>query len=117
MTQADHDRRVDYIEFGATDIGRTKQFYQQVFGWRFEDYGPGYTSFQDGRLSGGVTKEAPGRPAQPLVGIYAPPLEAGEGKIKEGGGENVRPNYSFPGGRRFHFSDPSGNELAVWTDR
>src|SRR5207245_1160696 len=71
MTQADHDRRVDYIEFGATDIGRTKQFYQQVFGWRFEDYGPGYTSFQDGRLSGGLQKDAPVRPANPLVEVDA----------------------------------------------
>ena len=48
MTPADHDRQIDYVEFGATDIGRTKQFYQQAFGWRFEDYGPDYTSFQDG---------------------------------------------------------------------
>src|SRR2546425_5222626 len=105
MTQADHDRRVDYIEFGATDIGRTKQFYQQVFGWRFEDYGPGYTSFQDGRLSGGVTKEAPGRPAQPLVGVYAPPPPTGGGKNKQAGGENVRQNHSFSRGPPFHFID------------
>ena len=57
MTQSDHDKRVDYIEFGATDIDRTKRFYEQVFGWRFQDYGPDYTSFQDGRLSGGFIVE------------------------------------------------------------
>ena len=117
MTQSDHDRRVDYIEFGATDVGRTKQFYQQVFGWQFQDYGPDYTSFQDGRLSGGFTKDAPVRPANPLVVIYAIQLEAIEAKIKQAGGKIVRNTYPFPGGRRFHFSDPSGNELAVWTDR
>ena len=117
MAQADQDRRVDYIEFGATDVARTKQFYQQVFGWRFEDYGPDYTSFQDGRLSGGFTKDAPVRPANPLVVIYATGLEETEGKIKQAGGTIVRKAYSFPGGRRFHFSDPSGNELAVWTDQ
>src|SRR5437667_5739997 len=117
MTQADHDRRIDYIEFGATDIGRTKQFYQQVFGWKFEDYGPDYTSFQDGRLSGGFTKDAPVRPANPLVVIYAARLEDVEAKVKQAGGEVVRNTYAFPVGRRFHFTDPSGNELAAWTDR
>ena len=117
MTQSDHDRQVDYIEFAATDIGRTKQFYQQVFGWKFEDYGPDYTSFQDGRLSGGFTTDAPVRPANPLVVIYAARLEDVEAKVKQAGGKIVRPTYTFPGGRRFHFSDPSGNELAVWTDR
>ena len=117
MTQGDHDRQVDYIEFGATDIGRTKQFYQQAFGWKFEDYGPDYISFQDGRLSGGFTKDAPVRPANPLVVIYAARLEETEGKVTQAGGKIVRRTYAFPGGRRFHFSDPSGNELAVWTDR
>lgn len=117
MTQADHDRRIDYIEFGATDLERTKQFYQQVFGWRFQDYGPDYTSFQDGRLSGGFTKDAPVRPANPLVVLYATRLEEVESSIKRAGGKIVRATFSFPGGRRFHFSDPNGNELAVWTDR
>jgi len=117
MAQADHDRRIDYIEFGATDVARTKQFYQQVFGWTFEDYGPDYTSFQDGRLSGGFTKDAPVRAANPLVVIYATRLEDTEAKIKQAGGKIVKKPYSFPGGRRFHFSDPSGNELAVWTDK
>src|SRR2546425_12526449 len=99
MTQADHDRRVDYIEFGATDIGRTKQFYQQVFGWRFEDYGPGYTSFQDGRLSGGVTKEAPGPAPQPPGGVLAPPHATSGGKKKQKGGENGKPEKPLFGGR------------------
>jgi hypothetical protein len=117
MPQSEHDRQVDYIEFGATDLSRTKQFYQQVFGWRFEDYGPDYTSFQDGRLSGGFTKDAPVRAANPLVVIYAAQLEAIAAKIEQAGGRIVKPAFSFPGGRRFHFSDPNGNELAVWSER
>ena len=116
MEQADQDRRVDYVEFGATDIERTRRFYERVFGWRFEDYGPDYTSFQDGRLSGGFTRDAPVRPANPLVVIYATRLAEVEAKIRSEGGQVVRPTYEFPGGRRFHFTDPSGNELAVWTD-
>src|SRR2546430_9245988 len=107
MTHSDHDRRVDYIEFGATDVGRTKQFYQQVFGWQFQDYGPDYTSFQDGRLSGGFTKDAPVRPANPLVVIYAVQLVAIEAKIKEAGGEIVPNPYPLPGGPPFTFTHPN----------
>ena len=97
MTQKDQDLRVDYIEFGATDVSRTKQFYEKVFGWRFQDYGPDYTSFQDGRLSGGFTKDAPVRPANPLVVIYAVQLEAIEGKIKQAGGEDRPEDLPVPG--------------------
>src|SRR5205807_1337460 len=116
MTQSDQDRRVDYIEFGATDLSRTKEFYEKAFGWRFQDYGPDYASFQDGRLSGGFTTDAPVRPANPLVVIYAVQLEAIEAKIKQAGGKIVGKRYSFPGGRGFHFTDPGGNEPAVWRD-
>src|SRR2546422_1074496 len=117
MTQADHDRRIDYIEFGATDIERTKRFYQQVFGWRFEDYGPDYTSFRDGRLSGGFTKDAPVRPANPLVVIYAARLEEVEAKLMQAGGKDVRQTYTFPGGRPFPLSDPPRKALALGADR
>src|SRR2546425_7745605 len=104
MTQADHDRRVDYIEFGATDIGRTKQFYQQVFGWRFEDYGPGYTSFQDGRLSGGFTEDAPGPPPNSPVGVLSPPPQAVQRKIKQAGVEISLATHSLPCGRPVPFN-------------
>ena len=116
MTQAEHDCQIDYVEFGATDVARTRQFYQDVFGWRFEDYGPDYTSFQDGRLSGGFRKEPSVQAGGPLVVIYAAHLEEMKAKIAQAGGRIVREPFSFPGGRRFHFTDPSGNELAVWTD-
>src|SRR5437879_13230454 len=97
MTQSDQDRRVDYIEFGATDLSRTKEFYEKAFGWRFQDYGPDYTSFQDGRLSGGFTKDAPVRPANPLVVIYAVQLEAIEAKSKQAGGKIVQKTAHCPG--------------------
>ena len=114
MTQPDHDRQIDYVEFAATDIARTKQFYAAVFGWRFEDYGPDYTSFQDGRLAGGFAR---GQPGGPLVVIYGRDLGQLEAKVRKAGGSIVREPFAFPGGRRFHFRDPSGNELAVWSDR
>ncbi len=86
MTQPDHDRHIDYVEFAATDIAGTKQFYAAVFGWRFEDYGPDYTSFQDGRLAGGFTRGQPAPPGGPLVVIYGRHLEELETKVKQAGG-------------------------------
>jgi predicted enzyme related to lactoylglutathione lyase len=106
--------RIDYIEFPATDIAATKRFYHDVFGWTFEDYGPDYTSFSDGRMDGGFTKsEAAGKGV--LIVIHAAELEAMQSKIVAAGAAIVKPIFSFPGGRRFHFTDPNGNELAVWS--
>jgi uncharacterized protein len=112
-----NDRRIDYIEFPATDIAATKHFYSEVFGWKFEDYGPDYTSFHDGRLAGGFAKAAQARPAGPLIVIYAADLAGMETKVKAAHGNIVKPIFAFPGGRRFHFTDPNGNELAVWSDK
>jgi uncharacterized protein len=116
MTNTDQNLRIDYIEFPALDVGKTKAFYGQVFGWKFEDYGPNYSSFQDGRLSGGFTKDARVGSGGPLVVIYASDLAGAEAKIKSAGGSIVKETFSFPGGRRFHFTDPSGNVLAVWSE-
>ena len=112
----ERDRRIDYIELPATDIGATKRFYLDAFGWKFTDYGPDYTSFEDGRLAGGFTKDWKVAKGGPLVVIYADALEAQEAKVRQAGGTITKPIFSFPGGRRFHFSDPSGNELAVWSE-
>jgi uncharacterized protein len=120
MAQQDHNLQMDYIEFPATDIEATKRFYHLVFGWDFQDFGPGYTSFHDGRLAGGFNSEA--KPAGAdgsqtrgtLVVIYAAALEDTYAKVKSAGGRIVRETFEFPGGRRFHFADPNGNELAVW---
>ncbi|HUK29523.1 MAG TPA: VOC family protein [Candidatus Acidoferrum sp.] len=116
MTANQNNNRVDYIEFPATDIAKTKAFYIQAFGWKFTDYGPDYTSFEDGRIAGGFTKDR--KVAQGvLVVIYASDLIACEAKVKAAGGKVVKPAFDFPGGRRFHFADPSGNELAVWSEQ
>ncbi len=112
----ERDRRIDYIELPATDIAATKRFYVDAFGWKFTDYGPDYTSFEDGRLAGGFTKEGKVAKGGALVVMYADKLEALEAKVRQAGGTIVKPIFSFPGGRRFHFSDPSGNELAVWSE-
>ena len=112
----ERDRRIDYIELPATDIAATKRFYIDAFGWKFTDYGPDYTSFEDGRLAGGFTKDGKVAKGGPLIVIYADNLEAVEARVRQAGATIVKPIFSFPGGRRFHFSDPSGNELAVWSE-
>ena len=123
MSQQVHNLQMDYIEFPATDIEATKRFYSHVFRWEFQDWGPGYTSFNDGRLSGGFNSEAQPAGADGstktrgvLVVIYAASLDEITRKVKEAGGKIVRETFEFPGGRRFHFADPNGNELAVWSE-
>jgi hypothetical protein len=101
----------------STDIAATKRFYRDAFGWKFTDYGPDYTSFEDGRLSGGFYKAEAARAGTVLVVLFALDLAASEERVRGAGGRIVKPVFSFPGGHRFHFSDPSGNELAVWSDR
>ena len=116
MSNIENDRRIDYIEFPAADTAQAKDFYTAAFGWKFEDYGPLYTSFHDGRLTGGFSAHEAARPAKPLVVIYAADLEGAQRAVEQSGGKITRPVFSFPGGRRFHFADPSGNELAVWSE-
>jgi predicted enzyme related to lactoylglutathione lyase len=117
MSKSEQDRRIDYVEFGATDLDETKRFYSEVFGWVFTDWGPDYTSFNDGRLDGGFARADDVAPGGPLIVLYATDLEAIESSIKENGGSVTKETFEFPGGRRFHFSDPGGNELAVWSDQ
>lgn len=117
MGQEDHDKRIDYIELPTTDIEVAKAFYSGVFGWKTQDWGPDYSSFEDGRLAGGFRKEAEVASGGPLVVMYALDLEATVAAVRSHGGTIVKEIFSFPGGRRFHFKDPSGNELAVWSDK
>ena len=112
---AELEGRIDYIEFPATDAYVAKSFYSEVFGWKFEDYGPGYTSFADGRIAGGFHRSE--EAVKPLVVIYSAQLEDVLAKLKAGGATVVKEIFDFPGGRRFHFQDPAGNELAVWSDK
>lgn len=117
LQSAEHDHRIDYIEMPATDVAATRKFYADAFGWKFTDYGPDYTSFEDGRLAGGFMKAETVERGGPLVVIFAVDLADAEARVRRAGGKIVKPVFSFPGGRRFHFTDPSGNELAVWSDR
>jgi len=118
MSSRDADYRIDYIEFNVSDIARSKAFYGGAFGWTFTDYGPDYCEFQDGRLTGGFTTTAPvAAGGGPLVILFADDLEDALARIETAGGKIVRPIFAFPGGRRFHFADPDGYELAVWSDR
>jgi predicted enzyme related to lactoylglutathione lyase len=112
-----NEGRIDYVEFPTTGIEAAKAFYSEVFGWTFEDYGEDYTSFHDGRLAGGFFASNGPKGGRPLVVIYASDLEAMISRVTAAGGAIVKETFSFPGGRRFHFADPSGNELAVWSDR
>jgi len=112
------DRKIDYIEFNVADIARSKAFYGGAFGWTFTDYGPDYCEFRDGRLTGGFTTLASvSAKGGPLVILFADDLEDALSRVEKAGGGIVRPIFSFPGGRRFHFADPDGYELAVWSDR
>ena len=116
MSQPKPENQIDYIELPATRIEETKRFYHAVFGWKFEDYGPDYTSFHDGRLAGGFNTESAAPSKGILLVLYATDLAAVQERISAAGGLIVKDIFSFPGGRRFHFTDPNGNELAVWSE-
>ena len=114
------ENTIDYIEIPARDLTATKQFFTHLFGWEFADFGPDYCSFNDGRLAGGFFKSdkvVSTEAGSPLVVFYRENLEAARDKVGELGGEIVKDIFSFPGGRRFHFTDPNGNEYAIWSDK
>jgi len=114
------DQTIDYIEFPAADFDATKSFYSKAFGWRFQDYGEDYCGFNDEKLDGGFYKSKRSSSTEngsALVVLYADDLEKTLEKVVANGGIIVRPMFDFPGGRRFHFADPNGNELAVWSEK
>ena len=106
--------RIDYVEFAAEDIGAAKAFYAKAFGWEFQDWGETYASFSGAGLEGGVRGGEKPVAGSTLVILYADDLEASEKNVVAAGGEIVE-RHEFPGGRRFHFRDPAGNVLAVWS--
>ena len=107
---------VDYIEFASRDIGASRAFFEKAFGWSFKDYGPAYVAMENAGIDGGIA-QAEGEPAAPLVILYADDLDAAEAAMTKAGGLVVVPQFDFPGGRRFHFREPGGNILAVWSSR
>ncbi|MBX7249256.1 MAG: VOC family protein [Caulobacteraceae bacterium] len=108
------DGKIDYLELPGTGLQAVKTFYAKAFGWTFTDYGPEYAGFNEG-LDGGFHDD-PTAVTKPLPVLFAADLEAMQARVMAAGGEVVAPIFSFPGGRRFHFRDPAGNELAVWSD-
>lgn len=116
----DNVLKISYIEFPAKNLDRIQIFYKKVFGWRFTQYGPDYRSFSDGQVNGGFYRsdlQSRSENGAALVVLYSSNLEATHDHIVDAGGSIVREIFSFPGGKRFHFTDPAGNELAVWSDR
>lgn len=113
-----HHHQVDYIEFAVTDMTAAKHFYATAFGWTFTDYAPSYAGIQaEGREFGGLRLETELVSGGPLVVVYSTRLDASLSEVREAGGRIVKEPFKFPGGRRFHFLDPSGNELAVWAEK
>ena len=113
------DNQIDYIEFQAADLAATRKFFEQLFGWKFTDYGPDYTAFEDGRIAGGFSRAekcSTSAAGGVLVVFYHPRLEEIRARVIELGGKISADIFSFPGGRRFHFVEPSGNECAIWSE-
>lgn len=111
------NNHINYVEFKAKDIEQTKAFYHQIFGWTFTDYGPTYVAFSDSGLEGGFELTEEDIINGALIVLYHDNLEAIQQEVEKAGGKISLPIFSFPGGRRFHFLDPSGNELAIWSDK
>ncbi|MDQ8190395.1 VOC family protein [Roseibacillus persicicus] len=112
--------KINYVEFAAKDLGATKEFFRKAFAWEFTDYGEDYTAFSGEGLDGGFYQADLATSAErggALIVFYSEGLEETLEKVKKAGAEITREIFSFPGGRRFHFREPSGNEFAVWSDK
>jgi len=111
---AHEHHRIDYLEFTVRDLAEARRFYSEAFGWTFTEYAPHYVGIQgsDGEV-GGMRQGEP-VPGGVLVVLYSDDLDASLAAVEAAGGVIVEPPFDFPGGRRFHFRDPSGHQLAVW---
>lgn len=110
------NNHIQYIEMYSKDLEKTKQFYKDAFGWEFTDYGPTYTAFSNAGMDGGFEYKETISPGGALVVLYHSKLEEALENVKKCGGTISKDIFSFPGGRRFHFIDTSGNELAIWSE-
>ena len=112
--------KINYVEFPSKDIEATKSFFTSVFGWSFVDYGPEYAAFSNEGLDGGFFKaelNSSTNNGSALIVFYSNNLKSTQEKIEKSNGVIIKNIYSFPGGHRFHFTEPSGNEFAVWSDK
>lgn len=106
---------IDYVELPGRNFSAAKNFYREAFGWGFQEFGPTYAAFEDAGLDGGLQADAEEAHPHALVILYAEDLDAAEKKVEAAGGRIVK-RHDFPGGRRFHFRDPAGNILGVWSE-
>ncbi|MGY6502475.1 MAG: VOC family protein [Acidimicrobiales bacterium] len=107
---------IDYVELPGGDLAATKSFYSAAFGWGFTDFGPTYAGFENAGLDGGLDSSEGGATEVPLVILKTDDLEDALARVEAAGGTVSAPIFEFPGGRRFHFRDPAGNELGVWSE-
>jgi uncharacterized protein len=114
-----HPNPINYLEIPAAQLNKTKAFFTQAFGWLFTDYGTDYSCFTNAGIAGGFyrsSQRASSEKGGVLIVIYAEVLETAQANVIAAGGHIIKPIFEFPGGRRFHFTDPSGNEFAVWSE-
>lgn len=110
---------INYIEFAAADLEATKKFFEEVFDWSFQDYGPDYIAFNNAGIEGGFFRSKLASRIDnggALIVLFSESLEDAVSSVQDKGGIVTKSIFEFPGGRRFHFTEPSGNELAVWTN-
>lgn len=111
--------KLNYVEFPSSNISATKLFFEKAFAWQFQDYGPDYAAFANEGLDGGFFKAdlaSTTKTGAALLVFFSKDLEATQLKVIQAGGRMLKEIYDFPGGRRFHFCEPSGNEFAVWAE-
>lgn len=108
--------KIDYIEFPSADRARSSAFFQAAFSWGIVSYGPTYDALTGAGIDGGID-QAPERVAAPLAVVRTADVDDAERRVIAAGGTITRPQFDFPGGRRFHFREPGGNEMAVWVAR
>ncbi len=117
--QNSNENKIDYIEIPVNDIEESKSFFKAIFGWDFKDYNPHYTVFQGAGISGGLTVGSAGfntTKGAPLIVFYRHDLEKTMAEVTQAGGKITTFPFSFPGGRRFHFTDINDNEFAIWSE-
>ncbi len=111
--------KISYVELPSTNIEETRKFFTQVFGWSFQEFGSEYIAFSDQGINGGFYKSdlsSLTRNGAALIVFYSESIKATQEKIEQAGGSILKPAFSFPGGFRFHFLEPGGNEFAVWSE-
>ncbi|MCW8878468.1 MAG: VOC family protein [Kangiellaceae bacterium] len=112
--------KINYIEFPVQNIENTKAFFAKIFDWEFTDYGEDYCAINNASIDAGfyhsdLTMSSANGSA--LIVLYSDNLETTQNQVEQAGGKTIKPIFAFPGGRRFHFSDPNNNEFAVWSDK